>query len=238
MKKKFSLLLLVLLTVSFAAACTGKVEPSGSSAPLSVQEQSTPSTDENLSTQSTVEPESETTQSTTTPISQEQTPSATENPSTPISSEPVSKEQTISSQNTSVQSTAESTVKESADTAEEENVHMKLQIGNTVLTATFANNSSAQALKELLKKGPITIEMRDYANMEKVGSLGTTLPRNDEQITTEPGDIILYQGNALVIYYAPNSWDFTRLGKIDHITQDELKRILGDGSVTVTISLE
>jgi hypothetical protein len=79
--------------------------------------------------------------------------------------------------------------------------------------------------------------MRDYGNMEKVGSIGTTLPRNDEQITTGPGDIILYQGNALVIYYAPNSWNFTRLGKIDNITQDELKKILGEGDVSVTLKL-
>jgi len=63
------------------------------------------------------------------------------------------------------------------------------------------------------------------------------LPRNDQQITTEAGDIILYQGNAFVIYYAPNSWNFTRLGKIDNITPEELRSILGDGDVTITLSL-
>jgi hypothetical protein len=73
--------------------------------------------------------------------------------------------------------------------------------------------------------------------MEKVGGIGTALPRNDEQITTEPGDLILFQGNSLVIYYAPNSWNFTRLGKIDGITKDELTDILGNGDVTVTLSL-
>ena len=73
--------------------------------------------------------------------------------------------------------------------------------------------------------------------MEKVGALGRSFPRNDEQITTQAGDIILYQGNALVIYYAPNSWNFTRLGKIDDVTAEELKSILGDGNVTVTLSL-
>ncbi|MEZ5103038.1 MAG: cyclophilin-like fold protein [Draconibacterium sp.] len=109
--------------------------------------------------------------------------------------------------------------------------------GQTTLTAAMVDNSSAAAFIELLKKNSLTIEMRDYGNMEKVGSIGTTLPRNDEQITTSPGDIILYQGNALVIYYAPNSWNFTRLGKIDNITQDELKAVLGDGNVTVTLTL-
>ena len=109
--------------------------------------------------------------------------------------------------------------------------------GTTELTATLVENSSTSALIELLKNNPLTIEMRDYGNMEKVGSIGATLPRNDEQITTVPGDIILYQGNALVIYYAPNSWNFTRLGKIDNINQEDLKTALGDGDVTVTLTL-
>ena len=115
---------------------------------------------------------------------------------------------------------------------------MKLQIGKNTFTAELAQNSSAEALKELLEKGPVTIEMRDYANMEKVGPLGTSLPRNDEQITTEAGDIILYQGNAIVIYYAPNSWNFTRLGKINDVTQEELKKALGKGNVSVTFSID
>ncbi len=115
---------------------------------------------------------------------------------------------------------------------------IKLTINeDTVLAATLVDNSSADALVELLQNNSLTIQMSDYGNMEKVGSLGTSLPRNDELITTEPGDIILYQGSALVIYYAPNSWDFTRLGKIDNITQDKLKSILGDGDVTVKLEI-
>jgi hypothetical protein len=114
---------------------------------------------------------------------------------------------------------------------------MNIQIGNTLLTATLVENSSVDTLKEILAKGPITINMRDYGSMEKVGPLGMDLPRNDQQITTEAGDIILYQGNALVIYYAPNSWNFTRIGKIDNVTSEMLKEILGDGNVTITISL-
>ena len=114
---------------------------------------------------------------------------------------------------------------------------MNIEIGERVLTATLADNTSVTALKAALAKGPITIEMRDYANMEKVGPLGMDLPRNDESINADAGDIILYQGNALVIYYAPNSWRFTRLGRIDDISSQELKEILGDGAVTVTLSL-
>ena len=114
---------------------------------------------------------------------------------------------------------------------------MNIRIGDTVLTATLVDNSSADALKEALLEGPITVNMRDYGSMEKVGPLGMDLPRNDQQITTEAGDIILFQGNALVIYYAPNSWNFTRLGKINDVTAKELSEILGDGDVTITLSL-
>ena len=114
---------------------------------------------------------------------------------------------------------------------------MNLQIGKTVLTATLADNSSVAALKQALAAGPITIAMRDYASMEKVGPLGMALPRNDEQIRAEAGDLILYQGNAFVIYYAPNAWNFTRLGKVNDVTAAELKEILGAGNVTVTLSL-
>lgn len=114
---------------------------------------------------------------------------------------------------------------------------MNIEIGDTVLTAKLVDNSSAEALKEALLDAPITVDMRDYGNMEKVGGLGREFPTNDEPITAEPGDIILFRGNALVIYYAPNSWNFTRLGKIDNVTAEELKDILGDGNVTVTLSL-
>ena len=115
---------------------------------------------------------------------------------------------------------------------------MKITAGDTTFTATFADNSSAEALKELLAEGPLTINMSDYASMEKVGPIGTSLPRNDEQITTGAGDIILYQGNSLVIYYGTNSWNFTRIGKIHDVTQEQLLEAFGDGDVTVTFSLE
>jgi hypothetical protein len=141
-----------------------------------------------------------------------------------------------------VPTTAPSTAEVEAETNQDnpnvmEANSMNIQIGDNVLTATLVENSSVDALKEALSEGPITVNMRDYESMEKVGSLGMDLPRNDQQITTEAGDIILYQGSAFVIYYAPNSWNFTRLGKIDNVTAEELREILGDGNVTVTLSL-
>lgn len=110
-------------------------------------------------------------------------------------------------------------------------------VNGKVMKILAAENSSADAFLALLKTGDVTIEMQDYGSFEKVGSLGTTLPRNDEPITTEPGDVILYQGNQITIYYDVNSWSFTRLGKIQGLSQAELKEILGAGNASVTFSL-
>ncbi|AWE43411.1 hypothetical protein EKN07_00295 [Actinobaculum sp. 352] len=114
---------------------------------------------------------------------------------------------------------------------------IKIVVNGEELSATLADNSSAQALAELLADGPITVEMEDYSGFEKVGDLGVTLPRNDTQISTEPGDLILYQGSNFVIYYGTNSWSLTRLGTIDDVSTQELQRILGTGAVTVELSL-
>jgi hypothetical protein len=114
-----------------------------------------------------------------------------------------------------------------------------ITIDGQTLTASLADNSSAQALMEALKQAPITYEAHDYGNFEKVGPLGQSFPENNESITTEPGDIILYQGSNLCLYYDTNTWNFTRIGKIEGKTQAELKQILkaGQGNITVTLSL-
>lgn len=112
---------------------------------------------------------------------------------------------------------------------------MKITVGAYEWSATFENNSSAEEFQKLLSQGPLTIEMKDYGGFEKVGPLGTTLPRNDTRITTEPGDVILYQGNQITIYYGTNSWNFTRLARIDAPT--DLEEKLGEGTVQVTFSL-
>ncbi len=110
-------------------------------------------------------------------------------------------------------------------------------VNGKVLKILAAENSSADAFLDLLKSGDVPVEMHDYGSFEKVGPLGTTLPRNDEQITTEPGDVILYQGDQITIYYDVNNWSFTRLGKVQGLSQAELKEILGTGNATVIFSL-
>lgn len=113
-----------------------------------------------------------------------------------------------------------------------------LTINDTKISASLENNSSAQALKEQLSEGDVIINAHDYSNFEKVGDLGFSLPRNDTQITTTSGDLILYQGNKFVLYYDENSWNFTKLGHVDNMTQERLKELLGDGDVTITLSLK
>ena len=113
-----------------------------------------------------------------------------------------------------------------------------ITINGKTLTADFADNSSAKALAETLAKSSITYQADDYGNFEKVGDLGKSFPKNDENITTEPGDIILYQGHNLCIYYAQNTWSFTRIAKIKGVSKDELKEFLGEGEITVTLSVE
>lgn len=117
---------------------------------------------------------------------------------------------------------------------------IRLAVGSRSFTATLADNSSADALREKLAEGDLQIRMDDYGDMEKVGSLGFSLPRNDARTTTAPGDLILYQGNSFVVYYGVNSWNFTRLGKVDGVsTREQMLELLGGkGSITLTLSLD
>lgn len=110
-----------------------------------------------------------------------------------------------------------------------------ITVGETAFSATFADNPGAQALQELLAQEDITIEMHDYAGFEKVGALGESLPASDSQITTQAGDIVLYQADQIVIFYGSNSWSYTRLGRIDDLTG--WTQALGSGDVSVTFSL-
>lgn len=110
-------------------------------------------------------------------------------------------------------------------------------IGERELSASLVENAATEVLAERLETGPITIEMNDYGGWEKIGSFGFSLPASNEQMTAQPCDFVLYQGNQLVIFYGSNSWSYTPLGRIDGVESAELKQILGSGDVTVTISL-
>ena len=124
------------------------------------------------------------------------------------------------------------------ETAEEATVpELKLIIDGQELTVIWEDNESVDALLTLASDSSVTVEMSMYGGFEQVGPLGTSLPRNDVQTTTQAGDIVLYSGNQIVVFYGSNSWAYTRLGHITDKTAAELAELLGNGNVTVTISV-
>lgn len=125
---------------------------------------------------------------------------------------------------------------ESNETQEETAMQMNVNVNGSDFTATLEQNTAVDSLVEMLRDGPLTLELSDYAGFEKVGPLGTSLPTSNQQTTTQAGDIVLYQGNQIVMFYGSNSWSYTRLGHIDDLTVWE--EALGSGDVTVTFSLE
>ena len=116
---------------------------------------------------------------------------------------------------------------------------INITIDGQTRTVTLADNNATQALVEALRQQSITYEAHDYGGFEKVGALGRSLPTTNRQITTSPGDIVLYNGDQLVIFYGSNSWSYTPIGTIDDATVSQLKDFLkaGKGNVTVTLSL-
>ena len=108
---------------------------------------------------------------------------------------------------------------------------MKLIIDDKVVPVTWEQNASTAALQKLL---PLTIKMSPYGGFEQVGSIGQSIPSEDKQLTTQYGDIVLYAGNKLVIFYGSNSWAYTRLGHID-LSQQELTALLNRDGVTVQL---
>lgn len=112
---------------------------------------------------------------------------------------------------------------------------IQVTAGNKTFTATLAENTAVDAFVELMKTAPIVINMSDYSGFEKVGSLGISLPTSNSNITAQEGDIILYSGNQSVLFYGSNSWSYTRLGRIDYLSDWE--EALGIGDVTVTFSI-
>lgn len=113
-----------------------------------------------------------------------------------------------------------------------------LTVDGRTATATLADNAACSELAALLEKGPISISMSDYGGFEKVGSLPQSFPTSDSPISTVAGDIMLYQGNQMVIFYGTNSWDYTRLGKIDNATAESVRQFLGSGNISLSISLQ
>ncbi len=114
---------------------------------------------------------------------------------------------------------------------------MKMWIGETAVAVTWEDNDAVRALRELVAEQPLTIEMSMYGGFEQVGSIGTDMPRNDEQTTTQAGDIVLYAGDQMVVFYGSNSWAYTRLGRVTDKTAGEMAELLSHGDVTITVGM-
>lgn len=112
-----------------------------------------------------------------------------------------------------------------------------ITVGSRTLTATLAENAATRSLIKLLESGPVTISMSDYGGFEKVGGLPQSLPTSDTRITTNPGDIMLYQGRNMVIFYGSNTWSYTPLGKIEGVTAASLREFLGNGNINMSLSV-
>ena len=121
-----------------------------------------------------------------------------------------------------------------SDTGDGTEMKMIVNVNGIEFSATLENNSAAETLASIIGSNPLELDLRDYGGFEKVGSLGFSLPSSNRQITTHSGDIVLYQGNQIVMFYGSNSWSYTKLGHIDDLRGWE--DALGRGSVTVILS--
>ena len=113
---------------------------------------------------------------------------------------------------------------------------MRMKINDTSVDVAWEENASVQALRELAAEG-LTVRMSMYGGFEQVGAIGQSLPREDRQTVTAPGDIVLYSGDQIVVFYGSNSWAYTRLGHITDRSPEQMRELLGNGDVTITLSM-
>ena len=121
---------------------------------------------------------------------------------------------------------------------EKKDMNLKLYIDEKQVPVIWEDNESVRTLFEYTENNPLTIDMNMYGGFEQVGSLGTKLPTDDHNIVTEAGDIVLYNGNQIVIFYGSNSWSYTKLGRIENADADYMKQLLGSNDVVLSIVCE
>ena len=110
-------------------------------------------------------------------------------------------------------------------------------VGDAQLAVTLADTDAARALVQRLQAEPVTVSLHAYGGFEQVGQLPWPLPASDEQITTQPGDVMLYQGDQITVFTGSNSWAYTPLGHIEGATSESLLEVLGDGDTEISLSL-
>ena len=123
-----------------------------------------------------------------------------------------------------------------AQMTDEEKTDMKLKIGDVEVPVTWEENESVDALAALAAEGPLTIQLSMYGGFEQVGPIGQSIISDDQQTTTQAGDVVLYSGDQIVVFYGSNSWAYTRLGHVD-LSQNEMEDLLGNGDVMLTLQM-
>ena len=119
---------------------------------------------------------------------------------------------------------------------DDEKEYMKLYFNDTEIPVIWEDNQTVQELMEEAGKGDIVVQMSMYSDNEQVGSLEKSYTENDEQITTHSGDIVLYSGDKIVVFYGSNSWAYTRLGKMN-IPEGDVTELLSNGDITLKIAI-
>ena len=133
---------------------------------------------------------------------------------------------------------SELTVNNNDVVKEKEDMNLKLLINETQISVLWEDNDSVKALYEYANNNTLTIDMRMYGGFEQVGSLGINLPTDDKNITTKAGDIVLYNGNQIVVFYGSNTWSYTKLGQVENASVDYMKQLLDNGDVTVSLKVD
>ena len=124
-----------------------------------------------------------------------------------------------------------------ADQSQEGDMMLQMSIGGTPVEVAWEDNEAVEALRQLCKDQALTIDMSMFGGFEQVGSIGSALPQNDVQTTTAAGDIMLYSGDRMVVFYGSNTWAYTPLGHITDKSEDEMTQLLANGDTTLTINL-
>ena len=161
----------------------------------------------------------------------------------------IKEESSVFSQTESDNTEVQSALPETSDTSkpekptdltqetDAENMELIMKIDGTEVSVAWENNESVDAIRELAASGGLEINMSMYGGFEQVGSIGQSIPRSDEQTTTKAGDIVLYSGNQVVVFYGSNSWAYTRLGRITGKTEQELAEMLGEKNVVLSFEI-
>ena len=126
---------------------------------------------------------------------------------------------------------------EPIQTTQKEESVLQMSVNGSPVEVAWEENESVAALLELAEQAPLTLRLSPYGGFEQVGPIGRSLPRRDVQITTGPGDIVLYAGNQIVLFYGSNTWAYTRLGRIQGLDRDALTRLLDADSVALTLTV-